>query len=151
MGPIHNKRVFVGGLIAGAVLSVSDVVLYGSVLKAPMEVAWRAAGRPTMSDFQRTFEVPGSILLDFVVGIVLMWLYAAIQPRFRAGLGTAVRAGLAAWLLAALLCAAFMFQGVMPPGIMNITILVLLVEYPLAVVLGAKLYTDGPSYPRKPQ
>ena len=28
-------------------------------------------------------------------------------------------------------------------GIMNITILVLLVEYPLAVVLGAKLYMDG--------
>jgi len=36
-----------------------------------------------------------------------------------------------------------MFQGVMPLGIMIITILVLLVEYPLAVVLGAKLYMNG--------
>ena len=143
MGTIHNKRVFVGGLIAGAVLSMSDVLLYGSVLKAPMEAAWRTAGRPTMTDLQRTLEVPASIFLDFVVGIVLMWLYAAIQPRFRAGLWTAVRAGLVAWFLAALLCAAFMFQGVMPLAIMNITILVLLVEYPLAVVLGAKLYMDG--------
>jgi len=96
-----------------------------------------------MTDLQRTLEVPASIFLDFVVGIVLMWLYAAIQPRFRAGLWTAVRAGLVAWFLAALLCAAFMFQGVMPLAIMNITILVLLVEYPLAVVLGAKLYMDG--------
>ena len=95
------------------------------------------------TDLQRTLEVPASIFLDFVVGIVLMWLYAAIQPRFHAGIGTAVRAGLVAWFLAALLCAAFMFQGVMPPGVMNITIIVLLVEYPLAVVLGAKLYTDG--------
>src|SRR5438309_5063816 len=81
IGTIHNKRVFVGGLIAGAVLSISDVLLYGSVLKAPMEAAWRAAGRPTMTDLQRTFEVPGSIVHDLVVGIVLMWLYAAIQPR----------------------------------------------------------------------
>ena len=96
-----------------------------------------------MTDLQRTFEVPASIFLDFVVGIVLMWLYAAIQPRFRAGVGAAVRAGLVAWFLATLLCAAFMFQGVMPLGIMNITILVLLVEYPLAVVLSAKLYMDG--------
>jgi hypothetical protein len=143
MGTIHNKGVLVGGLIAGAVLSMSDVLLYGSVLKAPMEAAWRAAGRPRMTDLQRTLEVPASIFLDFVVGIVLMWLYAAMQPRFRASLGTAVRAGLVAWFLAALLCAAFMFQGVMPLGIMNITILVLLVEYPLAVVLGAKLYVDG--------
>ena len=37
-----------------------------------------------MTDLQRTLEVPASIVLDFVVGIVLMWLYAAIQPRFRA-------------------------------------------------------------------
>ena len=80
MGTIHNKGVLVGGLIAGAVLSMSDVLLYGSVLKAPMEAAWRAAGRPTMTDLQRTLEVPASIFLDFVVGIVLMWLYAAIQP-----------------------------------------------------------------------
>ena len=148
MGTIHIKRAFVGGLIAGAVLSMSDVLLYGSVLKAPMEAAWRAAGRPTMTDLQRTLEVPASIFLDFVVGIVLMWLYVAIQPRFSAGFRTAVRTGLVAWFLAALLCTAFMFQGVMPLGVMNITIFVLLIEYPLAVVLGAKLYTDGSAVAR---
>src|SRR5581483_6258659 len=148
IGSIQKKGVLVGGLIAGAVLSMSDVLLYGSLLKAPMKAAWTAAGRPTMTDLQRTLEVPASIFLDFVVGIVLMWLYAAIQPRFRAGLGTAVRAALFAGFLAALLCAAFMFQGVMPPGIMNITILVLLVEYPLDVVLGAKLYLDGAAMAR---
>ena len=142
MGTIPYKGVLRGGLIAGAVLSLSDVLLYGSVLKAPMQAAWEAAGRPAMSDLQRTLEVPASIFLDFVVGIVLMWLYAAIQPRFRAGVGTAVRAGLFAWFLAALLCATLMFQGVMPFGIMNITILILLFEYPLAVVLGARLCMD---------
>jgi hypothetical protein len=143
MGLIRNKGVLVSGLIAGAAISMSDVLLYGAVLKAPMAAAWRAAGRPAMTDLQRTLEVPASIVLDFVVGILLMWLYGAIQPRFRAGLGTAARAGFVAWFLAALLCAAFMFQGVMPLGIMIITILVLLVEYPLAVVLGAKLHMDG--------
>ena len=40
IGTIHNKGVLVGGLIAGAVLSMSDVLLYGSVLKAPMEATW---------------------------------------------------------------------------------------------------------------
>ena len=80
METIHNKGVLVGGLIAGAVLSISDVLLYGAVLKAPMAAGWRAAGRPTMTDLQRTLEVPASIVLDFAVGILLMWLYAAIRP-----------------------------------------------------------------------
>jgi hypothetical protein len=140
---IHNNGVLIGGLIAGAALSMSDVLLYGALLKVPMAEAWGVAGRPTMTDLQRSLEVPASIVLDFVVGILLMWLYGAIQPRYRAGLGTAVRAGVVAWFLVALLCAAFMFQGVMPLGIMIITTLVLLVEYPLAVVLGAKLHMDG--------
>lgn len=58
MVTIHNKGVLVGGLIGGAVLTISDVLLYGSVLKAPMEAAWRAAGRPTMTDLQRTGSWP---------------------------------------------------------------------------------------------
>src|SRR5437660_9336869 len=70
MGTIHKKGVLVGGLIAGAVLSMSDVLPYGDVLKAQMAVAWGAAGRPRMTDLQRTLEVPASIVLDFVVGIL---------------------------------------------------------------------------------
>ncbi len=140
---INIQKVLVGGMIAGVVLSVIDVFLYGGVLKAPMEVAWHAAGRPAMSDALRSIEVPASIFLDFVAGVFLVWLYAAIRPRFGAGPGTAVRAGLAGWFLAGLLSTTFMAQGIMPRNVMIITTLVLLVEYPLAVVIGARFYTEG--------
>jgi len=143
MGKINVPKVLIGGLIAGVVLSIIDVLLYGAVLKAPMEVAWHAVGRPAMSDALRSIEVPASIFLDLVAGVFLVWMYAAIRPRFGAGPGTAVKAGLAGWFLAALLSTMFTAQGIMPGNIMIITTLVLLVEYPLAAVIGAKFYTES--------
>lgn len=142
MGTINVRKLLVGGLIAGVVLSVIDVAMYGAVLKAPMAVAWKSVGRPTMTDTQRDLEVPLSITLDFVAGVFLIWLYAAIRPRFGAGLSTALKAGLAAWFLVSVLCAALTTQGVMPLGVMMITILVLFVEYILASVIGSKVYTE---------
>jgi len=142
MGTINSRKVMLGGFIAGVVLSIIDVAMYGAILKAPMALAWKTAGRPTMTDAQRNLEVPLSIFLDLVVGVFLVWVYAAIRPRFGAGVGTALKAGLASWLLASLVSAAFSVQGVMPVGVMVITMLVLLVEYPIAVVIGAKIYSD---------
>ena len=142
MEKFNIRKLLLGGLVAGIVLAVIDVVMYGAILKAPMAQAWKAVGRPTMSDTQRDLEVSMSILLDFVAGIFLVWIYASIRPRFGAGPSTALKAGLATWFLASVLSAAFTVQGVMPLGVMMITSLVLLIEYPLAVVLGAKLYSD---------
>jgi hypothetical protein len=38
-------------------------------------------------------------MLGLIGGIVTIWIYAGIRPRFGAGVGTAVRAGVVAWLL----------------------------------------------------
>ena len=145
MAKINIPKLMVGGLLAGVVLSVIDVAMYGAILKAPMAVAWKSVGRPTMTDAQRDLEVPLSILLDFVAGVFLVGVYAAIRPRFGAGPRTALKAGLASWFLASVLCGALTAQGVMPLGVMMITTLVLLVEYPVAAVIGAKFYTESGS------
>jgi drug/metabolite transporter (DMT)-like permease len=39
------------------------------------------------------------VVLGFLVGILAIWLYAAIRPRYGAGPGTAVLAGVAAGLM----------------------------------------------------
>jgi hypothetical protein len=143
MGKINIRGVIVAGLLAGAVISAIDVAMYAAIVKAPMAEAWKAVGRPTMSDTQRDLEVPVSIALDFVAGVFLLWFYAAIRPRFGAGRGTALRTGLAGWLFASVLTAMFSAQGVMPLAVMIITSVVLLVEYPLAVLIGAKFYSEA--------
>lgn len=84
------------------------------------------------------------MFLDFVAGVFLVWLYAAMRPRFGAGPGTAVKAGLAGWFAASLLVTLFMWpMALMPHNLMIITTVVALVQWPLAVVVGAKFYTEG--------
>lgn len=140
MGKINMQKVLIGGLIAGVVLNIIDGVLYGVILKGQMAAAMQALGKPAMTNAQ----MPWFIVLDFVAGIFLVWLYAAIRPRFGAGPGTAATAGLAGWFIAGLLGTLFMWpMGIMPHNLMIITTVVMLVEYPLAVVIGAKFYTEG--------
>jgi hypothetical protein len=140
MGKINMMKVLVGGLIAGVVLNVVDFVLFGMVLKAQMAAAMQALGRPAMTNAQ----VPWFVFLDFIAGVFLVWLYAAIRPRFGAGPGTAVKDGIAGWFAAGLLPTLFMWpMALMPQNLAIITTLVALVEWPLACVIGAKFYMEG--------
>jgi len=138
---MNLRKVLIGGLIAGAVISGGDVVLYGSIVKAPMAVAMQRL--PPMTSAWRAAEVPWFIFLDIVAGIFLLWLYAAIRPRFGAGVRTAVIAGFAGWFFAGLLCNLIQLpNGIMPLGLTIIIIAFVLVEYVLAAAIGAKLYTE---------
>ena len=140
MGKINMMKVLVGGLIAGVVLNVVDYVQFGVVLRAQMDAAMQALGKPAMSNAQ----IPWFVFLDFVGGIFLVWVYAAVRPRFGAGVATAAKAGLIGWFGGALLPALFMWpQAVMPHNLTIITTLVALVEWPLATVIGAKFYMEG--------
>ncbi len=151
MGKINMQKVLVGGLIAGVVLNVIDSVLFGVVLKDQMAAAMTSINRPAMTNAQ----IPWFVFLDFVAGIFLVWLYAAIRPRFGAGPGTAAKAGVAGWFLGSLLVTLFMWpmhlmpqnlmwpMHLMPQNLTIITTVVALIEWPLAAVIGAKFYTEG--------
>ena len=140
MGKINMQKVLVGGLIAGVVLNVIDSVLFGVVLKDQMAAAMTSINRPAMTNAQ----IPWFVFLDFVAGIFLVWLYAAIRPRFGAGPGTAAKAGVAGWFLGSLLVTLFMWpMHLMPQNLTIITTVVALIQWPLAAVIGAKFYTEG--------
>jgi hypothetical protein len=140
MGKIDMQKVIIGGLVAGVVLNVVDLAVFGIVLKGQMAAAMQALGKPAMSNAQ----IPWFVFLDFVAGVFLVWLYAAIRPRFGAGPITAVKAGIAGWFAASLLVTLFMWpMALMPHNLMIITTLVALVQWPLAVVVGARFYTEG--------
>lgn len=140
MGKINLQRVIVGGLVAGVVLNVVDYVLYGVVLKDDMAAAMAALGKPPIADS----AIMWFVLLDFLYGIFLVWLYAAIRPRFGAGPGTALKAGLAMWVVNGLLHAfAQAPMGVYPQNLLVISTVVMLFSVPLAAVAGAKLYSEA--------
>jgi len=84
------------------------------------------------------------VVWDFVMGIGLVWLYAAIRPRFGAGVKTAVIAGLALWFFIGLMSAIGEApMGLFPQRLYTMGAVVALIKIPLASVVGAYVYTEA--------
>ena len=140
MGKINMGRVLLGGLLAGLVLNIVDYVVYGVVLAGDLEAAMLDLGREPVAAAQILWFV----ILDFLYGILLVYLYAAIRPRFGPGARTAVIAGLLVWVGAALLHSlAEMQMGLFPARFYVIGVVVALISLPVAAVVGAWLYKEG--------
>ena len=139
MGKINVARVILGGLVAGLVLNVIDFVMYGMVLKADFDNALHALGRPPVNNNMIMIFVG----LDFLFGIWMVWLYAAIRPRFGAGPKTAVIAGVALWFFVFLLHAVGEAPlGLFPMRLYTIGVIVGLVQYAVAGAVGAYVYKE---------
>ena len=140
MGKINWGRVVAGGLLAGVVLNIIDFLTYGVWLKPDLAAAMTALGKqPSAMDN----AVPLFVALDFVYGIGLLWVYAAIRPRFGPGVRTAVIAGVAVWFFIGLLRAiGDAPMGFMPQRVTVIVTIVTLVEYAVAGPVGAYVYKE---------
>ena len=139
MGGINVGRVILGGLLAGLVINISETILNLVVVAKDMEDAFRALNMPPLG----TGPIMGFVASSFVVGIALIWLYAAIRPRFGAGPKTAVIAGLTVWFFAYLYAAFGMaLMNLFPVKVMLITTIWGLPEVVLAAAAGAWLYQE---------
>ena len=87
MKAINFGRVILGGLLAGIVVNISEFVLNTIVLKSEMEAGMKALGKTVP---QSGGAIAVWTVLGFAIGIVSVWLYAAIRPRYGAGPATAV-------------------------------------------------------------
>lgn len=139
MNKINVGRVLLGGLVAGAILSVGEWVLNEKVLGAQMKEFMSTHKFSQPANF-----VPIAVALTVVLGIVIVLGYAAIRPRFGAGPKTAIIAALFAWF------GVYLYSGVINGllfGIpMNTMLLVLawgLVEYIIGALVGAWLYKEA--------
>ncbi|MFQ5778566.1 MAG: hypothetical protein ACE5IP_11235 [Terriglobia bacterium] len=139
MGKINLGRVILGGLLAGVVINISEFILNAVVLMRDMEEALKALNlSPVGGGAIGIFVVQG-----FVMGIVTVWLYAAIRPRFGPGPRTALLAGLVVWFLTPVLASVgFLVMGFFPAKPVAIGIVWTLAELLLASVAGAWLYKE---------
>ncbi len=83
------------------------------------------------------------MLLDFLFGIWIVWLYAMIRPRYGPGPRTAVIAGLFVWVgLGVLHAIGEAPMGIIPTRLWLIVVAVFLVVAPLAALAGARFYSE---------
>jgi hypothetical protein len=139
MNKINLGRVLLGGLVAGLVLNIGEFVLNSLLLGKAMEEDFRRLNLP----------LPGpnflirAVGVTFLLGIAIVYLYAAIRPRFGSGVKTAICAGLIAWFFV-YLYAGYLYSAL---GVVSTySFLVGLVwgafEYALGAIAGAWLYKE---------
>ena len=139
MGRINLGRVILGGLVAGVVINAFEFVLNGVVLADQWPVLMKSINRPVLG----MNEIIAFNVFGFLQGLVAIWTYAAIRPRFGEGPKTALFAALLTWVTA------YVFVDAMPTimGIFELPMTLMLagvglVEIVVATLAGAYLYKE---------
>ena len=139
---INTQKVLIGGIAAGVVMNVIDFITNKFIVGARM-AAESEAFKPGMAAAMMTTSVMVSyIVMDLALGILLVWTYAAIRPRFGPGLKTAIYAAILFWLLAGIFLSGYLHMGMMSTGLWWTFAFLGLVNFVLSGWVGAKLYSE---------
>lgn len=142
MNPINWGRVILGGLVAGVVMNLGEWLFHEVLFKARMEAAASemGLGLPSGSD------IGIFIAMTFVLGVLLVWLYAAIRPRYGPGPKAAILAGLFGWVLLNGFWYVYnLAWEIFPQDMVTISTVWGFFELPIATLVGAWLYREGPA------
>ncbi len=134
--PRNWVRVVGGGLAAGLTINAFEYGVHRIYLDDAWSAAFHALGKtPTgWSAF-----IPG----NFLIGILLVWLYARLRGRYGSGTKTALRSALAVWVVFwAVPLLSFVPMNLFPNRLLAIAILLGVVDVTLAGLLGAWIYRD---------
>lgn len=140
MGKINWGRVVLGGLLAGLVINIGELIINMGILGQQWKEAMAALNVTPMSEGPATAAF---VVLGFLLGIVAVAAYASVRPRFGPGPKTAITAGLLVWFLAAL----YPTVGVIPMNMFPARLLIYSMvwtffELPIATLVGAWLYKE---------
>ena len=141
MSQINAGRVIIGGMVAGVVMNLIDAGTNGFWLAKQWAEEADLLNPGLMKKVQTTSTV-GWILVDFMTAILLVWLYAAIRPRFGPGPKTAVLAGLVIWLITHGWYFSYVFMGLFSLSLIGASSLGGLVAALAGGYLGGMLYQE---------
>jgi hypothetical protein len=139
MNNINFGRVILGGLVTGLILNIGEFLLNEVVFVRQMEEMFRRLNVPRPGG---SF-IATAVGITFLLGIVIVWIYAMIRPRFGPGPKTAIIAAFVAWFCVYFYCGilnATLFN--MPSSFLLMGMVWGIIEYILAAVAGAWLYKE---------
>jgi len=136
---INFGRVILGGLVTGLILNALEFLLNEVLFKQKIaEILSRLNTPPPGPGFIAT-----AVGATFLLGIVIVLIYAMIRPRFGPGPRTAIIAAFVAWF-----CVYF-YAGILNSALFNMPAQYMLmgmvwgiIEYILGAVAGAWLYKE---------
>ena len=139
---MNNSKVVVAGLAAGVVANIIGFVGFGLLL-GPRFAAEAAAIAPALEGQGTTGgAIAVNVIATFVVGILLVWLYAAIRPRFGPGMKTAFYAAAVVWICGFLFHLDMLNLGMMSSATYAMASIVALVQVVASAGVGGMLYNE---------
>jgi hypothetical protein len=139
MAGIRVGKVVLGGLAAGLIINIGETILNIPLLGAQLAEALQARNLPPVGGGSIAYFVGACFLL----GILIVWIYAAVRPRLGPGPKTALTVAVLVWLLTFVWSGgAQAAMGIMPLKLTLVGLLWGLGEVVIATLVGAKLYTE---------
>jgi len=137
MGKINWARVIICGMVAGLVWTVLTSLITAFFSKE--FVAAVPGGRLTTPPHGM---VAFLLVLNLLMGMWAMWLYAAIRPRYGPGIKAAAIAGFAWWIIAVIDDSTWGSLGFVSPHALLVPVATSLPALVIAAVAGAWLYRE---------
>jgi hypothetical protein len=142
MGKIDKSRVLLGGFAAGLVIVIGEYILNGIILVNEFSAQREkyGLGDPTAA------ELTVGAIITVLYGVILIWIYAVIRPRFGPGPRTALIAAATFWAIAYVLFLGSLWaNSIVSVKFAVVSILWGMVEAPIAALIGAGLYRENSS------
>jgi hypothetical protein len=139
---INTGKVVVGGLAAGLIMNVSGFLVQGMML-GPRMMGEMVAAAPTLAGKgEDGMSMTCRVITQFIVGILLVWLYAAMRPRFGPGPKTAMYAAFVVWLCGFLFYLDWLYLGMMSAATYAMMSVAMVVTLAIAAWVGCMLYKE---------
>jgi hypothetical protein len=140
MGGINVGRWLAGGVVAGIFTWLFEGAASFFYME-DMETAMEALGL-SMEMTAWTWMI--TVVVSLIVGLSLVFFYAAARPRFGPGPGTAIKMAIAVWFVAHLLpIIGYGMIGMYPTGLLAMWAVIGVVELILASLIGGWIYREG--------
>ena len=138
---INVGRVLLGGLVAGIVANALDFVGNQYLLGPDMIANAQRLGLD-MAVLNSTSVAVSWVIVDFLYGLLIVFTYAAMRPRFGPGPTTAVVAGVTLFLAVTVVLYGFMKMGMFTELLFIKSAAFQLVVAVIASVAGASVYKE---------
>ncbi len=136
MAKINWSRVLGCGLLAGIVW-----IALGTVVTALLGREFAALPNNRLGAPTPVFML-FNVVIDLLEGISILWLYAAIRPRYGHGVKTALIAAFAWWFIVSLGDATWCSFGLFPSRTVIPLMIGTLPALIIATIIGARFYSE---------
>ena len=139
---ITAKNVVLGGLAAGVVQNIIGFVGFGMLLGPRFEAEAVAVAPALHGRGNSGAAIATNVIFSFVIGFLLVWLYAAMRPRFGPGPKIAMYAALVVWICGFVFHLDWLLLGMMTPATYLMAAVTAAIQVTAAAWVGGMIYKE---------